>query len=87
MLLNLKSKVIAASAAIIVFLLGVVKLFLHRNSQLKQRVKKAEGQLKQSREQARLDAEIEQEFSHRAEEARRDLDEGNIPDHLRNPRG
>ena len=82
----LKNKIIAIGVAIIAFLLGAVKFFLHRNSKLKQKVKAAEGQLKVVREQVRIDAEIEQEFSHRAEEARRDLDAGNIPDHLRNPR-
>lgn len=84
MLLSLKAKLWAIGGAIIASLLLVVKLLLTQNSKLRKRAEAVESQLKFNKRQAKLDAEVEQEFSHRAEEARRDLDNDEIPEHLRN---
>jgi predicted negative regulator of RcsB-dependent stress response len=85
-LLNLKSKLLAIGAGIVAFLLGVIKFLSWRNKSLKKEANQAKADLKFREDIDTIDAEIEQEFSHRAEEARKDLDEDRIPDHLRNPR-
>lgn len=82
----LKGKLLAIGGVIIAILLGLVKFLTYRNNSLKQEVKSAKKQLQFKEKVDIIEEEIEQEYSHRAEEARRDLDEGNIPEHLRNPR-
>ena len=81
----LKSKALAIGAGIIAVLLGLVKFLSARNKSLKEEVKAANSQLQYREKVDTIDEEIEQEFSHRAEEARRDVESGDIPDHLSNP--
>lgn len=85
MLLSLKTKLLAAGTVIIAVLLGIIKYLSHRNTTLKNEVNIAKKQLKFKEKVDTVDAEIEQEFSHRANEARRSLEDDTIPDHLRNP--
>lgn len=80
----IKTKLLAILGGIAGFLLVIIKFLTARNKALKDRVKRVENQLKFNKRQGKLDAEIEQDFSHRAEEAKRDLEEDRIPDHLRN---
>lgn len=82
---SLKTKIYAIGAGIIGFLLFLVKFLAGRNKALKEEVKAAESQLQFRKDIDIIDAEIGQEFSHRAEEARRDVENGDIPDHLSNP--
>jgi hypothetical protein len=81
----LKTNIWAILTAVGAFLLTWIKFLTIRNQGLKRKVKRAERQLEFEREINESEAEIEQDFSHRAEEAKKDLDEGNIPDHLRKP--
>lgn len=82
----LKNKIYAIGAGIIAVLLGIVKFLAHRNKSLKQEVKSAKSALKYREEVDSMDAEINQEFSHRAEEAQRDIQNDEIPRHLRHRR-
>ena len=81
----LKAKLYAAGIAILAFLLGIIKFLSARNKSLKEEVKAANSQLQYREKVDTIDEEIEQEFSHRAEEARRDVEKGDIPSHLSNP--
>ncbi len=81
-----KAKLLAIGGAIVAFLMGIIKYLSVRNKTLKDQRDAAKADLKFRKDVDKLDEEIEQEYSHRAEEAQKDLDEGNIPDHLRNPR-
>jgi len=87
----LYSKLWAVGAAV----LGALAFFLRINSLKNQRDKariqrdQAQAQAVQQKKfrervvkQAKLDAEIEQEFSHRAEEAQKDKEAGNVPKHV-----
>jgi len=85
MLLNLKTKLIAIGSAIIAGLLLAVKFLVSRNKSLKKQVESVEADLDFRRETDTIDAEIEQEFSHRATEAQKDLESDEIPDHLASP--
>jgi hypothetical protein len=82
----LKTKIAAVGIGILAVLLGVIKYLSHRNTTLKNEVNIANKQLKFKENVDKVEAEIEQDFSHRAAEARRDLENDEIPDHLRNPR-
>jgi hypothetical protein len=84
LLLSLKTKLYAIGIGIIAALIGVIKWQAHRNSTLKNEVNIARKNLKLRENIDTIDEEIEQDFSHRAEEARRDLDNDQIPEHLRN---
>jgi len=85
MLTFLKSKIAAIGAGIIAVLLATIKFLSMRNKSLKKQVKTVKADLKFREETDSMDSEIEQEFSHRAEEAQKDLDDDKIPDHLANP--
>lgn len=85
MLSTLKMKIYAIGAAIIAVLIGVIKFLSARNKSLKEEVKAANSQLQYREKVDTIDAEIEQDFSHRAEEARKDVESGEIPDHLADP--
>ena len=78
-------KLYAIGAGIIAVLIGLVKFLAARNKSLKEEVKAANSQLQYREKVDTIDEEIEQDFSHRAEEARRDVEKGDIPDHLSNP--
>lgn len=71
--------------AIGVSLLAVIKVLLSRNKHLKKENKQLEADIGFREGVDEADSEIEQEFSHRADEANRDIDDGEIPDNLRNP--
>lgn len=84
MFASLKLKLLAIGGAIIAILLGIIKFLQVRNSTLKNEINIARKNLKLRENIDTIDEEIEQDFSHRAEEARRDLDNDEIPEHLRN---
>lgn len=86
MFLDLKSKFLAAGAALVAFLLGFVKILMTRNKSLKNKNKQLKSDLDFREDVDILDEQIEQKFSHRAEEAKQALDNDEIPKHLRNPR-
>lgn len=71
--------------AIGVSLLAVIKVLLSRNKHLKKENKQLEADIEFREGVDEADSEIEQEFSHRADEANRHIDDGEIPDNLRNP--
>ena len=71
---------------VIAILIGVIKFLNYRNTTLRNEVNIAKKSLKFREDVDIVESEIDQEFSHRAEEARKDLDEGDIPDHLQHPR-
>jgi len=77
------NKFYAYGAAVIAVLLAVIKFLLSRNKNLKEEIRLAKKQIEFRAEVDDLDTEIDQEFSHRAEEARRALADNRIPDHLR----
>ena len=85
MLSFLKTKIYAIGVVLFALLLGLLKIQTERAKSWKEKAKKSENQLNFDRRQAKLDTEIEQEFSHRAELAKESLDDGEIPDHLRKP--
>lgn len=80
------AKLYAIIGAIGAFLLGIIKYQSVRVKTYKDQRDAAKADLKFREDVVDLDVEIEQNFSHRADEAKKDLDEGNIPDHLANPR-
>lgn len=81
----IKSKAVAYGAAIFAFIAMVVSVLFVRGSRWKKIAKQNKRQLDFEREVEESESEIEQEFSHRAEEANKDLENEVIPDHLRNP--
>ena len=85
MLLDLKTKILAFGGAVIALLVAALKFMVIRNKSLKDQVKSAQAQIRYRGEVDRLDAEIEQDFSRRAQEARRHIDEDRIPGHLTEP--
>jgi hypothetical protein len=85
MLLDLKTKLLAFGGAVIALLVAALKFMVIRNKSLKDQVKSAQAQIRYRGEVDRLDAEIEQDFSRRAQEARRHIDEGRVPNHLADP--
>ena len=72
-------------AAIIGVLYLLLKIVSGQRDKAKRDAKAYKAQVKQREAEMKSDNEVDQEFSHRAEEARRDLDEGRIPDILRDP--
>lgn len=82
----LKTKFIAIGGAIIAILLGVVKALSARNRQLKDRAKKAESGLKFQNSVIESEQEIDSKFSDLKREAEKDVKDGSVPSHLRNPR-
>lgn len=85
MLATIKAKIWLIVSAIGVALLAALKIQSHRAEKWKKAAKKADADLKFRKEMDIIDSEIEQKFSHRADEARRDLDNDEIPDHLSDP--
>lgn len=79
----IKSKLILIGGAIIAGLLAVIKFQSFRSEANKRRAEQAEKTLKFREDVIESDAEIDQEFSHRAEEAHKD--EGKVPRNLRDP--
>ena len=82
----LKANFLAIGGAIIAFLLGIIKFQSVRNKTIKKQRDNAKADLQFREDVVELDEEINQEFSHRAEEAKEALDEDRIPDHLARPR-
>lgn len=85
MLSLLSSKLKLIGLGILAFLLGLVKYLSARNKSLRNEVKTVKADLQFRKDVDIIDAEIEQEFSHRAEEARKDVEQGDIPSHLSDP--
>lgn len=83
---SLKVKLYAIITAIGVFLLGMIKFLSVRNKSLKKQNKQLEADVAFQNEVNESEAELRQEFSHRADEAKRDIENGEIPSHLRKPR-
>jgi hypothetical protein len=81
-----KGKLLALGGAIIAILLGVVKALSARNRQLKDRAKKAESGLKFQNSVIESEQEIDSKFSDLKREAEKDVKDGSIPSHLRDPR-
>jgi hypothetical protein len=84
-LATIKAKIWLIISAIGVGLLAALKIQSGRAEKWKKAAKQANADLKFRKEVDIIDAEIEQKFSHRADEARRDLDNDEIPDHLADP--
>jgi hypothetical protein len=86
--LNLKSKLIAFGALLLTVLGFFVRLKVVTNQRDKAQdsARKYKAWSERQEDTRQIDAEIEQEYSHRAEEAREALENDEIPDHLRNPR-
>jgi len=82
----LKTKLLAFGAALVAMLLTVIKFLTVRNKQLKHKAKVTEKALTLERDKVKNDNEIDQDYSHRAAEARKDIRNKRIPAHLRNPR-
>lgn len=87
-MLNLKAKLIALGALLLSGLAFILR-FQQVKSQ-RDRAKEAAAKYKawseRQTENMEADAEIEQKFSHRADEATKALKNDEIPAHLRNPR-
>lgn len=81
----LKTKIYAIGGAIIAALLVSVKFLTMRNKSLKKQRDQAEADLTFRKDVDIIDAEIEQDYSHRAEEAQKDVEAGEIPKHLADP--
>jgi len=79
----LKVKLYAIGAALIGALFAIIKVLNVRNRQMKRERDQAEADLKFRNEVAEEDSEIRQEFSHRADEAKKDIENDEIPEHLR----
>ena len=79
-------KIKAILAGIGIFLLGLLKVQSVRLEQAQRDRDQAEADLKFRVDVDILDEEIEQTFSHRAEEAKEALENNEIPEHLRKPR-
>ena len=83
MLSLLKGKLLLICGGIIAFLLAALKVLSMQNKRNKRRAEQAEKTLKFKKDVDTLDAEIDQDFSHRAEEAKRDKTK--VPRNLRDP--
>ena len=81
----LKGKLILIGGAVITFLLGVIKFQSVQNKRNKKRAVQAEKTLKFKEDVDTIDEEIDQEFSHRAEEAKQDVEDGKVPRNLSDP--
>ena len=79
----IKGKLLAIGGAIIASLLAVIKFQSIRNSRIKNERDSAIADLTFKEDVIESDAEIDQEFSHRAEEAKRDKTK--VPRNLRDP--
>ena len=87
LLLNLKAKLIAAGALLATALgfLVRLKIVTSQRDKAKHKAEQYKAWSERQEETATKDSELEQEFSHRAQEANEDVKEGKVPDHLSNP--
>ena len=82
------TKLYAILAAIGTFLLGFLRLkqvTKQRDEAVKEK-KRAKAWVERQEETREKDAEIDQSFSHRAEEAKEAIKNDEIPEHLRKPK-
>ena len=79
----LKGKLLATGAGVIAVLLAAIKILTLQNKRNKRRAEQAEADLQFRDDIDILDAEIDQQFSHRASEA--DKDEKKVPRNLSDP--
>lgn len=82
----IKSKFLLWGGAVLAVLLGVIKFMAVRNTTLKGQVKQARKQLQKNAEIDKIDSEIDSQTASRRVEARKALENDEIPEHLRNPR-
>lgn len=89
--LGIKAKLWGIGAVLLGAFAFVLRLNSLKNQRDRARIERdqAKAQAKQQKvyrerveKTAELDAEIEQEFSHRAEEAQKDKEAGNVPKHV-----
>ena len=87
LLLNLKAKLIAAGAALLAIFgfLVRLKIVTSQRDKAKHKAEQYKAWTERQTETAEIESELEQEFSHRAQEANEDVKEGKVPDHLSNP--
>ena len=85
MITKIKQYALAIGGAIIGVLYLLLKISGLQRNKARREAKAYKAQVKQREAEMKSDNEVDQEFSHRAEEARRDLDEGRIPDIIRRP--
>jgi hypothetical protein len=79
----LKGKLLLIWGGLTAILLATIKYLAIRNKKFKAEAKRARADLQFKEEVIELDAEIDQEFSHRAEEAKKD--EKKVPRNLSDP--
>lgn len=86
-LLGIKAKLAALGTLALAAIAAIIRISFLKNQRdaLKDKAKTLEAQVKQQAEIEQADAEIEATYSRRAKEAKRVIDEGGIPDHLRDP--
>ena len=85
MISKIKDYALAIVGAIAGLLYLLLKIVSGQRDRYKRDAKVAEATVKQRDQEMASDNEVDQEFSHRAEETKRDLDEGTVPDILRDP--
>ena len=82
----LRSKLLLIGGAVMAFLIGIIKFQSIRNAKIKNERDKAVAGLRFKEDVIDSDAEIDQEFSHRAKLAEEAIDAEEIPEHLKHPR-
>ena len=85
MISKIKDYALAAGAALIGVLYLLLRIVGGQRDRYKRDAEVAEATVKQRDQEIKSDNEVDQEFSHRAQETKRDLDEGTVPDILRDP--
>jgi len=83
---GIKAKLLAIFGAINVVLLAVVTFFARRASALKDANEQLEADIDFKENVAVRDSELDSDYSDKRREAKEELDDGEIPEHLRNPR-
>ena len=81
-----KAKLYAILAGIFAFLIGIIKVLSFQKRQYKRERDQAEADLEFRNEVDEMDSEFEQDFSDRQRAAEKDIENNEIPEHLRNPR-
>lgn len=86
-LISLKAKIYVLGALLVTFL-GIIlrnSYLAAQNERLRHKADLALAQVRYSKEVAYADTEIDQTFSHRAEVANEQVEDGVVPDNLREP--
>jgi len=85
MIAKIKQYALAIGGAIIGVLYLLLRIVGMQRNKARREAEAYKAQVKQREAEMKSDNEVDQEFSHRAEEARKDLDEGTVPRILRDP--